>query len=53
MQGPRDSEIRELVETTQLLTKREMKSLFPDCEIYTEYYLGFIPKSYIAFRKNS
>ncbi len=40
-----------MVETTRLLTKREMRQLFPDCEIYTEKLLGFIPKSYIAVRK--
>lgn len=47
------SAINEMVETTRLLTKREMKMLFPDCEIYTERLLGFIPKSYIAFSKTT
>jgi hypothetical protein len=43
--------VEDMVETTRLLTKREMRILFPDCEIYTERILGLIPKSYIAFRK--
>lgn len=51
LQKPSASEIQEMVETTRLLTRREMRELFPDCEIYTERLLGFIPKSYIAFRK--
>ena len=51
MQRPSESEITDMLETTRLLTKREMRTLFPDCEIYTEHLLGFIPKSYIAVRK--
>lgn len=39
-----------MVETTRLLTYREMQTLFPDCQIYTEYLLPFIPKSYVAIR---
>jgi hypothetical protein len=46
-------EVAEMVETTRLLTKREMRILFPDCEIYTERLLGVIPKSYIALRKST
>lgn len=53
LQKPSASEVREMVETTRLLTRREMRELFPDCEIYTERLLGFIPKSYIAFRKTT
>lgn len=42
--------VDELVATTRLLTRREMKTLFPDCTIMTERLLGMIPKSYIAYR---
>jgi Methyltransferase domain len=51
MRKPTATQINDMVDTTRLLSKREMKSLFPDCKIYTERLLGFIPKSYIAFRK--
>ena len=34
----------------RLLTYREMKELFPDCEIRVERFLG-MPKAYIAIRK--
>jgi len=44
-------EVNEMVETTRLLKKREMRVLFPDCELYTEHLFGIIPKSYIAVRK--
>lgn len=40
----------EFAASTRLLTKREMKLLFPDCEILTERFLG-LPKSYIAIRR--
>jgi Methyltransferase domain len=52
LQNPSTDEVRKMVETTRLLKKREMQELFPDCEICTEWLLGFIPKSYVAFRKN-
>lgn len=39
-----------MVDTTRLLTKREMHELFPDCEILTERMLWILPKSYIAVR---
>ena len=51
LQRPSASEVNEMVETTRLLKKREVHILFPDCEIYTERLFGFIPKSYVAFRK--
>ena len=50
LQPTTKEQIDEMVETTRLLTKSEMRKLFPDCKIYTERFLGFIPKSYIAFR---
>jgi hypothetical protein len=39
-----------MVDTTRLLSKSEMKKLFPDCEILTERMLIIFPKSYIAIR---
>lgn len=37
---------------TRLLSKREMRTLFPGCTIRTEYLIPrIIPKSYIAYRK--
>ena len=47
---PTKEEIDEMVDTTRLLTKREMKELFPDCRIMTERMLLVIPKSYVAIR---
>jgi len=51
LQKPSPGEVNDLVENTRLLTKREIKILFPDCNIHVEKMLGFIPKSYIAIRK--
>jgi hypothetical protein len=42
--------IQEMVDWTRLVSKREMKELFPDCRIVTEYLVPFVPKSYIAVR---
>lgn len=37
---------------TRLLSKREMRNLFPSCVIHTEFLIPWlIPKSYIAYRK--
>jgi len=52
LEKPSKSQVDEMVKTTRLLTKREMRELFPDCQIRTERLLGIIPKSYIAIRKN-
>ena len=35
---------------TRLLTRAEMETLFPDCEILVERFLGW-PKSYVALRR--
>lgn len=37
--------------TTRLLSKNEMRRLFPDCEIWTERMFLLIPKSHVAIRK--
>lgn len=44
------AELREIARSTRLLTKREMKDLFPDCEIWTERLFFIIPKSHVAVR---
>ncbi len=51
MAKPESSYIQMMVEETRLLRKREMETLFPDCDIITERMFGFIPKSYIAVRR--
>lgn len=51
LEKPSKADIDEMVDYTRLLTKREMKELFPDCEIRTERVLWVFPKSYIAIRR--
>ena len=51
IEGPHSPEMEELLQTTRLLTKREMRQLFPDCEIRVERLFGLWPKSYIAIRR--
>jgi hypothetical protein len=51
LEKPSKAEVDEMVDYTRLLTKREMKELFPDCEIRTERLLWIFPKSYIAVRR--
>lgn len=50
MSKPTQAEIDERIETTRLLTYRQMSQLFPDCEILVERCLLW-PKSYIAVRE--
>ncbi|MCW1923516.1 class I SAM-dependent methyltransferase [Luteolibacter arcticus] len=47
---PTKADIDFMVDTTRLLTFREMKQLFPDCQILVERILLVFPKSYIAVR---
>jgi hypothetical protein len=49
---PTSVEVDNMVETTRLLSFKEFKNLFPDCEILIEKMLFIIPKSYIAVRKH-
>lgn len=51
LQRPNRTEIDFMVDTTRLLKKKEMRELFPDCELITERMLWFVPKSYIAVRR--
>jgi hypothetical protein len=50
IQHPTVEQVNHLVETTQLLTYRQVKELFPDCHVIVERMFGFIPKSYIIVR---
>lgn len=50
IEGPNSKEIDLLIASTRLISRREMDSLFPDCEILTERFLWIFPKSYIAVR---
>lgn len=50
IEKPSQAEVDEMVSSIRLLTHREMRQLFPDCTIITEYLLPMIPKSYIAVR---
>jgi hypothetical protein len=51
LQKPGKEQVRDAVDSTRLLGKREMHELFPDCEIVTERLAGLLPKSYIAIRQ--
>lgn len=50
LEKPSKEGVKTTIQYTQLLTKGQFRSLFPDCQILTEKMLGFIPKSYIAVR---
>lgn len=44
------ADLESIASTTRLLKKREVRELFPDCEIWTERLFLVFPKSYIAYR---
>ena len=46
---PTEEEVEEFHRTVRLITFDEWKSLFPDCDIHIERWLG-MPKSYVAYR---
>ena len=50
---PSRERVDQMVETTRLISKKEMKELFPDCDIHVEYLLPLIPKSYVAIRRTA
>jgi len=50
VQRPSAKEVAETVRFTRLLTRKQMRELFPDCTILTERMAWIIPKSYIAIR---
>jgi hypothetical protein len=53
IQKPTQEEIDKIISFTKLLSKKQMKELFPDCVIITERLWGIFPKSYIAYRIKS
>ena len=40
-----------IMESTELMKKKEFEALFPDCEIWVEKLLWVFPKSYVAYRR--
>ena len=44
------AEVKAQVDDVRLMTKGELKEIFPGCDIITERFF-FIPKSYIVFRR--
>ncbi len=50
MEKPDQNAVDQMVETTRLLTRREMEELFPRCQIIEEKLLGFLPKSHVVLR---
>lgn len=50
---PTPQQVANEVNSIRLLTRKEMETLFPDCEILTERLLGLFPKSYIAARRRA
>ena len=51
LEKPSQTEIDKFVSGVQLLRKRQMADLFPDCEIITERMFFIFPKSHIAVRR--
>ena len=51
LQRPTREELERMVDEIRLLTRSEVLSLFPDCEILTERLLWVLPKSYVAVRR--
>jgi len=47
---PNQQQVDALVDEYRLLDYREMRELFPDCEIRRERFLG-LTKSYVAVRR--
>ena len=50
LRGSTDETLIGLRDSTRFLSKKEMKQLFPDCEIHTERFLC-MSKSYVAIRR--
>ena len=50
---PTQDKVDETIAFTRLLTKKQMKKLFPDCEILTERLFWVFPKSYVAYRSDN
>jgi hypothetical protein len=53
LERPSQSRIDETIQEIRLLSFREFQSLFPDCEILRERFLGIFTKSYIAVKRRT
>ena len=51
IQKPTQDHIDQTIAFTRLLSRSQIRELFPDCVIFTERLFGIFPKSYIAYRK--
>lgn len=49
IQRPTQADVNNLISEIRLLKRHEMETLFPDCEIFVEKWMG-MPKSYVAYR---
>ncbi len=45
------ADLQSIASTTRLLTMKEFRILFPDCEIWTERLFVLFPKSFVALRR--
>jgi hypothetical protein len=52
LEKPDQAAVDRTIDSTRLLTKSQMKSLFPDCQILTERLFWLFPKSYVAVRQS-
>lgn len=43
--------LRAIMESTELMKKKEFQALFPDCEIWVEKLFWIFPKSYVAYKR--
>jgi hypothetical protein len=46
------ADLKSIASSTRLLSKKEMKELFPDCKIWTERIFVILPKSHVAIRQS-
>jgi hypothetical protein len=53
IERPTRERVEGMVAEIRLLTFKEFKSLFPDCDILREKFFGIFTKSYIAVRKDA
>jgi Methyltransferase domain len=50
IEKPDKAKVDRIIATTELLSRRQVRELFPDCNIRTERLFFLFPKSYIAWR---
>lgn len=47
---PTPEQVRQQLDSTRLLTRREMREIFPSCQIHVERFLWIFAKSFVAHR---